>query len=253
MTSAVGAGAAWAVSNTGAVPPLASVSGALSAAEGEVWTGLAAAVLIASALAETGAPVWVPVLKLCARSVGERLAGAWGAVGLIAVGARPVVGASMVGLELVAAMEVFAEGVTEAAFPKSPLPKPDDPPADVARFVVAMSVTFAVFAGVGILVAVAGAVVATSVAVSLVAGPGALGAVEAPVVETAALSAVLVSAAGMASGDLAPELTGFAESAPPVVATFVKPRVADVPSPPSAFFEPEAPVDAAESELMSTS
>ncbi len=76
MTSAVGAGAAWAVSNTGEAEAAASLIGALNAAEGEVWTGLAAAVLIASALAETGAPVWLPVLKLWARSVGERLTGA---------------------------------------------------------------------------------------------------------------------------------------------------------------------------------
>jgi hypothetical protein len=101
MTSAVGAGAAWAVSNTGAVPPLASVSGALSAAEGEVWTGLAAAVLIASALAETGAPVWVPVLKLWARSVGERF-GACAPVGVIEVGESPGVVASMLGVPVVA-------------------------------------------------------------------------------------------------------------------------------------------------------
>jgi hypothetical protein len=39
---------------------------------GAVWTGVTAAVANASALADTGAPVWIPVSRLCASSYGKR-------------------------------------------------------------------------------------------------------------------------------------------------------------------------------------
>jgi hypothetical protein len=52
---------------------------------------------IASALADIGAPVWLPELKLWARSVGARGVGVWGAPGrLAALGAV----ASMLGVAL---------------------------------------------------------------------------------------------------------------------------------------------------------
>lgn len=62
------AAVACAVSKTCVVRELVSGSGGLSGL-GAVCTGLAAAVLIASAPEETGAPDWLPVLKFSARSL----------------------------------------------------------------------------------------------------------------------------------------------------------------------------------------
>ena len=89
-------GAAWAVSKTGVVVGApASVRG-VPIGGGAEWTGLATALEIASALADIGAPVWLPALKLWARSLGVWAVGACGAAkGLPAGG---VVGASVLGL-----------------------------------------------------------------------------------------------------------------------------------------------------------
>jgi hypothetical protein len=45
---------------------------------GAVWTGVTAAVAIASALADTGAPVWIPVSRLCASSLFVKGVEVWG-------------------------------------------------------------------------------------------------------------------------------------------------------------------------------
>ena len=59
----------WALSKVGVVGAVASASGALSGATDDVWAGVAAAA-IASALAETGAPLLWPTLKCSGRVVG---------------------------------------------------------------------------------------------------------------------------------------------------------------------------------------
>jgi hypothetical protein len=62
---------------------------------GAVWTGVTAAVAIASALADTGAPVWIPVSRLSARSFGKR---ADAPTGLPLPAAKEVAGGSRFGL-----------------------------------------------------------------------------------------------------------------------------------------------------------
>lgn len=96
------AAAAWAVSNEGVAAEPASAMGLPNGGAAE-WTGLVAALEIASALADIGAPVWLPALKLWARSVGAGAAGACGALmGLPAEEAVDAAGASMLGGVVVA-------------------------------------------------------------------------------------------------------------------------------------------------------
>jgi hypothetical protein len=67
---------AWAVSKTGGAGAIVS-TGVLSGG-GVAWTGVTAAVAIASALADTGAPVWIPVSRLSARSLFAEGVEVWG-------------------------------------------------------------------------------------------------------------------------------------------------------------------------------
>ena len=110
---------AWAVSKTGVAGAAVSASGVLSGC-GVVWTGLVAAVVIASAPVEIGAPVWLPALKFSTRSWGERVVGACGAAGLAVAGAVDGAGASMLGLAL-GAEEVGV--VSDGAFATSVAPR----------------------------------------------------------------------------------------------------------------------------------
>jgi len=70
---------------------------------------------IASALADMGTPVWLPELKLCARSVGDTGVGVWGVpIGLPALGAVEAAGVSMVGAlteDGAAAVAEFTKGL----------------------------------------------------------------------------------------------------------------------------------------------
>ena len=117
--SAGDAAAAWAVSNAGVAGAPASAIGPANGGGAE-WTGLVAAVEIASALADMGTPVWLPELKLCARSVGDTGVGVWGVpIGLPALGAvaegevRPA-GVSMPGVAGAAAVEGARVGAVAA-------------------------------------------------------------------------------------------------------------------------------------------
>ncbi len=96
--------AAWAVSKAGvAGAPLSAIEPANGG--GAEWTGLVAALEIASALADMGAPVWLPELKLWARSVGVGPLDVW-VVPLATAGVGPVAGPALgvvapVGLSMV--------------------------------------------------------------------------------------------------------------------------------------------------------
>lgn len=100
--SAGGAAAACADSKAGAAGTPALLIGPANGGDAE-WTGLVAALEIASALADIGAPVWLPELKLWARSPGVRAVGVWVApMGLPAAAAVVVACASRMGVALVA-------------------------------------------------------------------------------------------------------------------------------------------------------
>ena len=129
------------------------------------------AVAIASALADTGAPVWMPVSRLSTRSLAARLAGGCGAPrdGALIVGAVGLVGVPAV---------APATGVESGwAMTESVVPRLWRGVIGVGtELLVAMSVTAAVVLGGGVADAILGvdavALVAISAALTLELGSG---------------------------------------------------------------------------------
>ncbi len=126
--NAVGVWAIWAASAGDAaaarVVSKAGVAGALTSdiglpnGGGAEWTGLVAAVEIASALADIGAPVWLPALKFWTRSLGARVVGVWGApMGLPLEGVVAAGGASMPGVTAAVVVAGAAESDWAPATP----------------------------------------------------------------------------------------------------------------------------------------
>jgi hypothetical protein len=128
---------------------------------GVVWIGVTAAVAIASALADTGAPVWMPVSRLSTRSLAARLAGGCGAPrdGALIVGA-----VGLVGVPTVAPATGVESGwaTTRSVYP----PRGVGAMGFGEGLAVAMSVTAAVVLGGGVVGAMLGVDAVPSVAMS---------------------------------------------------------------------------------------